>query len=211
MASTGRNARIVGADIVVVAIRRRTADAPAVRARVVRRTSVAIVAWAGIVDEHAAAGRHAEIVRAAVTIVADDCRSTNAPTARTGVICGASVAVIAGTAIVHVIAAGAGIAQIIGADIAVIATRRRSANAYPQRARVIRRAGIAVVAGIDIVHVHAAAGWITGVVSTHVAVVAVERRPAHARATGARIVRRAGIAVVTGKAVVDIDADSAKT
>ena len=100
----------------------------------------------------------------------------------------------------------AGVARVVRADVAVVAVRRRAADAKAAGARVRRRARVAVVAGRRVVRVDAAGRRTARVVGADVAVVAVRRRAADAEAAGAGVGRRAGVPVVARGRVVRVDA-----
>jgi glycerol-3-phosphate responsive antiterminator len=57
-------ASIVGTDVVIIAIRGCASDTDPIRTRVLRRTSIAIIAGQGIVHMNTATGRIAGIIRA---------------------------------------------------------------------------------------------------------------------------------------------------
>src|SRR5438309_613532 len=67
-------------------------------------------------------------------------------------------------------------------------------------------AGIAVVAGVGVVGVHATCLGVAGVGRTDVAIVAVGRRPAYACSVGTRVVCRTRVPVVAGVGVVGVHA-----
>src|SRR5438034_11158820 len=80
-----------------------------------------------------------------------------------------------------------------------------AAGAHPALAGVGLRAGIAVVAGRRVRRLHAAGGGIAAVVRAPVAVVAIPRRAADALAVAAGVVGGAGVAVVAGVRVRDVE------
>src|SRR5207249_4597390 len=110
--------------------------------------------------------------------------------------------------VVRVGAARGRIAAVGGADIPVVAVRRRPPDARPATAGVVRRAGVAVAAGGGVVRVGAARGRIAAVGGADIPVVAVRRRPPDARPATARVVGRAGVAVAAWGAVVRMGADT---
>src|SRR5439155_507760 len=99
------------------------------------------------------------------------------------------------------LAARPGRAAVGRARVAVVAVRRGAADAAPGRAPVVRRAGVAVVAGRRVVRVHAADRRIAGVVRARVIVVAAERWPTDAGAVRALVGGGARAPVVTTASV----------
>lgn len=69
-------------------------------------------------------------------------------------------------------------------------------------AGVIRRAGVAVVARIRVVHVQASKHVVANIRGTDVAVVAIRRRTTNARTTRTRIARRTSVSVVARTRVI---------
>ena len=101
----------------------------AARAGVRRRAGVAVVARRRVVRVDAAGRRVARVVRAHVAVVAVGRRAADAEAARAGVGRRAGVPVVAGGGVVRVDAAGRRVARVVGADVAVVAVRRRAADA----------------------------------------------------------------------------------
>src|SRR5206468_2387778 len=122
----------------------------------------------------------------------------------TRVAAGAYVAVVTGSGVVGVDASRSRIAAIVGADIAVVAVRRRATHAGAVAARILSRAGVAVVAGCT-VKGRIGAGTRRGVAGSHrVTLVrggAYDGVRASADAGLARVGLGAGVAVVAGRIV----------
>lgn len=182
--AAGRIARVVGAPVVVIAVRRRTTHARATRARVRDSAGVPVVTRVAVVGMSATADGIASIV-------------------------GADVAVVARPCVVRVGAAGAGIAGIIGADVAVVAIRCGSAYADSLGAGIGGRASVTVFASFRVVRVNTAGGRIAGIIGTLVAVIAVRRGTTHAASIRAGIASCASISIfargavgIDGRAVV---------
>lgn len=95
------------------------------------------------------------------------------------------------------------VAQIVRANISVIAIERRSAHALPIDAFIRRRACIRVIARIRVVRMHAAAAGDARIVRAHVVVVAIIGRSADTDAIRTRIHDRTWIAVFAGTSVHD--------
>src|SRR5207249_2439347 len=98
------------------------------------------------------------------------------------------------------------VAGVVRADVPVVAVECGAADAHPAAAPIVRRAGVAVVAGRRVVGVHAARGRIAGVVGADVAVVAVGREAADADSAAAPIIEGAGVPVAARGRVVGVDA-----
>src|SRR5207302_1375159 len=153
------------------------ADAGAAAAGVARGAGVPVVAGVGVVGVRAAGGGIAAVAGADVAVVAVGGRAADAGAAAAGVARGAGVAVVAGVGVVGVRAAGGGIAAVGGADVAVVAVVGRAADAGAAAAGVVRRAGVAVVAGLPVQVCEGAQAlahvvgveqvWIAEVVRTH--------------------------------------------
>jgi hypothetical protein len=67
-------------------------------------------------------------------------------------------------------------------------------------------AGIVVIAGIGVIVMHAAGGWVAGIIGAVVAIVAIGSCSADAGSSGTGVIRGAGITVVTGIGVVHMRA-----
>src|SRR2546428_4842109 len=90
----------------------------------------------------AAGGWIAVIAGAVIPLVAVGSRPSDARPATAGVVRRAGVAVAARGGVVRVGAARGRIAAVGGADIPVVAVRRRPPDARPATAGVVRRAGV---------------------------------------------------------------------
>jgi hypothetical protein len=141
----------------------------------------------------------------------------------------AHLTVAAGCGVVRVLATIDGIAGVVRAEVRIVAIRRRPGLAGPAVARVVRRAGVSVVAGLGVVGMRAAACGIARIIGARVpvvarngidvdatvvgiarvvgagiGVVAAQHRPADANAIAACVARRAGVSVVAGTCDVDV-------
>src|SRR5262249_54906430 len=103
-------------------------------------------------------------------------------------------------------AAGRWVARVYRAGVLVGAVARWTTGASAVAARVVHRAGVAIVAGGKIVRMGAPALRVTTVVRTGVPVVAVDWPATHAGPAAAPLARRAGVVVVTGSSVGCVDA-----
>src|SRR5207253_6925408 len=123
-----------------------------------------------------------------------------------GVVRGAGVAVVARGGVVRVDAARGRIAAVGGADVPVVAVRRRPPDARPATAGVVGRAGVAVAARGGVVRVGAARGRIAAVGGADILVGARRRRPPDARPAPRGAGRRAGDGVAARGGVVRLGA-----
>ena len=109
------------------------------------RARIPVIAWSGAVGLNASDGRVAETVGAGVSVVAIERRTAGALTLRARIVGRTGTAVIARRGIVDVEATAGGIAEVIGAAIAVTTVPRAAADASTPRAGVVDGAGVAVV------------------------------------------------------------------
>src|SRR5206468_2652804 len=158
---------------------------------------------------HVGAGgdRVAEVVGAAVPVVAVERGAALAGARRAPVSGRTGVAVVAKARVRGVNAAEHRVAGVFGAGIAVI-TADRGADAHAGAASIAGRARVAVATGARIRVVGAAAHWVAGVVGARIAVIAGERvRDVHA--ADARLARVGGAGVVVVAAArLAVDADA---
>jgi hypothetical protein len=146
----------------------------------------------------ATAGGVAGIVGTAVVVVTVERRSPQACTTDADIDRRARVTVVAEGVVKAVYAAGGRIAGVIGAYVVVVAVEGRSSHTDAIAAGVSRGAGVTVVTGCGVQSVHAAGGWITGVIGTGVAIVTRSNvGGVHAAAEGVAGIVGAGIIVVT--------------
>src|SRR5205809_406132 len=94
----------------------------------------------------AARRRVAGVVGTDVAVIAAQRRSADAAPVAAGIGSGAGVPVVAGRRVGRVDAAGARVASIVRADVAVVAVAREAADAHSAAAPIIEGAGIPVVA-----------------------------------------------------------------
>lgn len=207
------------ADVAIVARRRgrafhaagdRRALAGSVDAHVIAGARMPVTAGVRIVGVGAAGRRIARIVRAHIPIVAIRRRTRNAGAAVARISCRAGTSVAARQRVVGVAASNCRIAEIIRAHIVVIAIGRRSGDAAPARAGVIRRAGVAIAARTRVIGVHAAASRITRIVRADISIVAIQRRARNATSAGAGVIGRAGVTVTARTRIVDMHATAGR-
>ena len=94
------------------------------------------------------------------------------------------------------------IAAVIGADVPIIAVGRRSAHASSVGTCIACSTGVAVVAWICGIGMHAVScGRIAAVISAIVAIIAVGRCSAYASSAGTCVANGTGVAVLTRGAI----------
>lgn len=192
-------ARIVGAGVLVIAVQRGSRNALTVLAEVVQGASVAIGAGRSDILYGAAAIRQAEVLGARISVVALQGPDNHAHSLSTVVPGGTTVVVIAGSFVGGVLAPHSGVAEVVGADIGIVAGQEFGAgSALARLADVSQGAKVTVITGRFIEVVHAAEIGHTTVRGAWVYVVAVEPDAAEANAVTAAFTNGAGIAVVTG-------------
>src|SRR5207253_1670761 len=84
-ASGGRVTRVVGAAVVVVADHGRAGMARSAAARIARGAGVPVIAWCGVVGEHASRGPTPRFAGPAVVVVADHGRAGMTRSAAAGI------------------------------------------------------------------------------------------------------------------------------
>src|SRR5438093_630728 len=149
---------------------RRPGDAPSAAAGVPHGTGIPVRAGGGVVGVDAARRRVAGVVRTGVPVVAAQRRPADAPAVAAGVVGGAGVPVVAGRCVGRVDAAGARIASVVRADVAIVAVGREAADADSAAAPIIEGAGVPVVARGGVVRVGTPNGGVAAVVGAGVAV-----------------------------------------
>lgn len=128
-ATIGRIARIIRAEILVIAIGRRTHDARSSGALIAGGACTSVRARIGVVHVHTADRRSTAVVCADVVVVAVQRRTPDALAARTMIIGGAGVYVIAWIRVIVMEAADGLVAHIVRAGITVVAIQRRATAA----------------------------------------------------------------------------------
>jgi len=194
-------ARVIGADIAVVALNL-LAETPPLVAEVLGGALITIIARVLILLVNATQFGIARIVGAGVIIVAiEHQRGDTFP----------SLAVIARSTGIEVgtlplvggiDATALGIAGIIGARIIVVALQGFASQTFALTANVTHGADAAILAALVVGHVLATDGGVTEVVGADVAVVAVEGRSTFASAFKTGFADSATVTVVTGKSFV---------
>lgn len=117
-------------------------------------------------------GRITRISRAHVAVIAIRCRTARARSTRARIIGSARISIAARIIVVAVYAAGHIVARVGRAHIAVVAIRRRTANARTARAGVIGGASISIGARTGVVGVLTAVDRVTRVIRANVAIAA---------------------------------------
>ncbi len=119
---------------------------------------------------------------------------------------GAGLAIVAGVAVVDVDAADCRVTGVVGARVGVIALEGLATGAGPSGADVAVGAGVSIVAAVVVVDVDAAGRRITAIGRALVAVVGARHVRAGARTVRAAVAVGAGVPIVAGVVVVDVDA-----
>jgi len=140
------DAFVIRTRVVVVAVLRRRADAHPAGAFVLERARVHVVANAGVVGVQASEEWVAYVLCALVVVFTIQLFAGLARSVLAVVVGGALVAVAAGCVVVGVKAAGLGVARIIRARVAVVASEHGGRQAQASFAMVAHGALVAVVA-----------------------------------------------------------------
>ena len=200
-----RVAAIIGANVAVVAVGRRAADALATGADIEGGASIGVVAFHRVVDELATDPGDAGIIGAQVVIVAGQCFTAKTGSSGALVVDGTDFTVIARGGIECVNAPGLRVAGVGGTDVIVITVRWCTADALSAGTNVARGALVAVFAGCDIGVVNAANLGVTRIISAGIPVVAIEGTGGATDAAVTNIPGGANIAVVALLGVVVVD------
>src|SRR5205823_14050747 len=107
-----------------------------------------------------------------IVVIADYRRSRMTRSSAASVACRTRVSIATGGGVVGKDAARGRVTRVIGTDIVVVADNRRSRMTRSSAAGIACGARVAVVAGRGVVGKDAPCGWITGVIGTHIVVVA---------------------------------------
>lgn len=138
-------------------------------------TGVVVVAGVGIQGVETAILRVAGIGGARVEIVAGRLPGPNALPPLTDIGTGALVAIVAGSFIVSVFASRGGVAQVIGADVRVVAIQDNATTAGPVGAGLAAGTGVAVIAAQIVGQIDAALSRHARIRGARVVVVARQR------------------------------------
>src|SRR5438105_4228936 len=133
---------------------------------------VAVVTGRGVVGKDAPCGRITGVIGTHIVVIADYRRSRMTRSSAASVACRTRVSIATGGGVVGKDAARGRVTRVIGADIVVVADNRRSRMTRSSAARLAARPIFAVVTGRGVVGKDAPCGWITGVIGTHIVVVA---------------------------------------
>jgi len=164
-------AAIIGADVVVIAVRGQSTDARSLNALVNRGAGVVVVTFNLIVQMDTSQPKVTEVVGAEILVIAIEQASGHTGTSVTVVIHGARNAVIARVIVGAELAASIGEAAIRGALVAIVARQLSAAGTLSQAAEILGRADIAVVAGGLVEQVQATRFRVAGVGGADVVVV----------------------------------------
>lgn len=208
--ASGRGvAGVIRTRIVVVATGWCAADTPAIPAAVSGRTGVAVVAGRPVARRRVGACAGIRITGAgAMTRVerrTDHRLGAGAPSLHAGVVAGAEIAVVARARDRAVATPARGLTRVLGARVSIVTIEGHATRTAPVPARIVRRAGAAVIARGRVAGVDAAGRGGAGVVRAGVAVVAMVWRIARALTLDTSIVGGAGVAVVARLIGIDVD------
>jgi hypothetical protein len=188
-------AAILGACVTIVAGKRPEPDTVSIRAWIIGRTAILVVAivWMSLVD--ATQGRIAGIVGTRIAVVTRESIPTRyAASVLAGVIERADVTITARGGVIHKDTSGGKVTGVGGAIVFVI-TRNLPTHTCPLVACVSLGACIAIVT-LKIVRSEGAACLWTCIVRAGIAVIADKRSGTRTRAFTANIAQRAGVIVI---------------
>jgi len=193
---------VFGADIAVAAVGNRHTDTEAVQARVIDGTS-AVIAAGGINGQVDTANPLlTRITGAGIGVLAKGRSAGLAGTFVADVVGRAGITVVTRGGVVHVEAASGRVAAVVCARIGVLASCDFTGQTIPTKAAVSHRASVAVVTSAAGRAVQTTDEYIADIGSTRVVVIAVGRCTAGTSLSATHVGDGAGVAIVTGQAVV---------
>jgi len=195
-AARGWSAGVIGADVAVVTVWRRSSDTHTRETGVCCGTGVAIIAAQRVGHAGAACKYRAEVVRAGIAVVAVGSNSSHANASAAGVGFTARIAVVTCDGVGSAETPRCHVAGVISAGVAIVTVGREPAYTCTRGTHVCGGAGVAVVTGDGDVDVEAASERIAGVGRTNVAVVTIRCSAANAGSGRAGVVGGAGAAIV---------------
>lgn len=195
-----RLAGVIGTKIAVIAVGSGSADTRAAGANISGGTKVVVVAPTGVCSIHTPGRGIAGIIGTYVVVIAIEGGATYTLGVGADVGGCTNVAIVAWVRIGHLYTSGRRIAGIVGARIAVVAVRGRSADTGAIGARVGGGTGVAVVAKVGVGCMDTSCTGITGIIGTPVVVVTIGCRTAdtHTIGTGVRCGARIVVVAPTG-------------
>ena len=199
-------AQVISAGIAVVAVECEPGLAHPVLAEIVEGAWIAVSTRDINVLVLASAVGQTEVFGARVVIVAIYAARAYALAITALVICGARVEVVTVGQIGVVVAPQRRVAEVIGADVAIVATQCLTRNTTAGNASIAVGALVPIIAGIGVVIVRTTGQWNADVVGARVVVVAVLGGSAHAVAARALVQERAGVLIIAGLGVVRVQA-----
>lgn len=200
-ASLTRLTTVVGADVVVVTVLQTTRHADSAGAEVAVRTYLTIVTDRGVRNEYAPELTVTAVVRAGVSIGAAQGRSTEAGPSSAGVSGTTRVAVVTGGGVSDVRATLGRVAEVVRANVGIVAVKSRTTNTDPGTAEVAAGTSVGVRTGCRVGDVVASPARQTGIVATGVEIIAVSVVPLAATLTDTHAVN-ADVGIVEGVAIV---------
>ena len=202
MHTTGlRRARIVGADVLIIATQRTAPLALALSASINGSTDIAVIAGSSIVGVNATTRRVAGIAGARVRIITIKPPLANAKATRAQIVESARVAIVTFAVVGDVLTAFLGIAGIAGAVVLVVAGHRDLALTLALDTRVCRRAEVLIVAWCAVMGVQTTALRITRIIGADIAIIAVYEPLEKAITATAMIAEGTVVTIVAGLSI----------
>jgi len=196
-ASGLRIAAVPGTRVSIITVERIGALACSIKAITGGGAGIIVITGGAVVGMDAAGSGVAAVVSAEIAVITVWRRTADTNTAGAGVGSSAGIAVIAGSGIVGMDAAGRGVAAVGGADVSVIAIEGGAADTDSAGAGVGSGTGIAVIAGGGVVGMETAGSGVAAVSGAEIAVITVYRG-SDTYPTDVGVGGGAGITVITG-------------
>jgi hypothetical protein len=190
-------ARVVGAQLLIIADHRNSTTTTAVGAEFVGGASIGIIARFVVVKVKATLGEIAKVVGADIVIVTGCRLTTFADSSATGILFGTDAAVIARRTVGCENAARFCGTRIVSARVAIVTGKFARTDALPEVAVVPRSTDIFVVAGRAVEQMDATLNGVTRICGANIVIIAGESLFRHTNATFAVVVNCARIAVGT--------------
>lgn len=197
-----RHANFRRARVAIVALHHEPGDALAIAARVIKSAGVVVVARTGHRHVEAATLGRTGILGTRIVVVAVLQLSGHALTGHAGIIQSAGIAIVAVSGGGQILTPRLGVTAVGRAVIAVIAHHVCAANANTSSTAVALGTRIAVVTGKLVILVETPGLGVAEILRTGVVVSAIGTAGTAADPGGANLTQTAGIAIITGKAVM---------
>jgi len=194
-------AGIVGADVAIITVKFPAGETPTIRAKIAICAGISIVADHRIVRESTSRIRVTGIVGTELFVVADYGDAAPASTVGTKLVGSTRVSVIADHRIIEMEAPLVKVAQVIGANVVVIASYRLSGTTHSILADVVHGATAAIIAGLFIGNELATGRRPTGIIRARVTVIACQIARTDTLAQVTVVPQGANVAIVAGNSV----------